>query len=262
MLVILVAAAWLPKAPRLALARVAKCWQGMNPTPVCALGRVLHYIFLLLGLVIGLSTIGIDFSNPALMFGALGIGIGFGLQSMVSNFFSGIIILFEKNLKVGDFVKLESGVVGKVREINMRSTHITTNDNIDNIDNIDILVPNSEFVNGRVVNWTLDEAFRRIHVPFGGAYGSDSVSVSIKPRKPFRHSLKRCMSSRNTIVPGAAAACQKDDDHAAVTVFERAISIDFALSPRCSAPSVPAAGLGCRTDRLNLFPTWSFWHRK
>ena len=217
---------------------------------------MLHYIFLLLGLVIGLSTIGIDFSNPALMFGALGIGTGFGLQSMVSNFFSGIIILFEKNIKVGDFVKLESGVVGEVREINIRSTHITTNDNID------ILVPNSEFVNGRVVNWTLDDAFRRIHVPFGVAYGSDSVSVGIKPRKPFQHSLKRCMSSRNTIVPGAAAACQKDDDHAAVTVFERAISIDFALSPCCSAPSVPATGLGCRTDRLNLFPTWSFWNRK
>ena len=170
-LVILVAAWWLSKAVRHALARVAKHWQGMSPASVYALGRVVHYVLLVLGLLIGLSTIGIDLTNLALIFGALGVGIGFGLQSMVSNFFSGIIILFEKSLKVGDFVELESGVVGEVREINMRSTRITTNDNID------ILVPNSEFVNGRVVNWTLDEAFRRIHVGFGVAYGSDKETV-------------------------------------------------------------------------------------
>lgn len=170
-LVILVAAWWLSKAVRHALARVAQHWQGMSPASVYALGRVVHYALMVLGLLIGLSTIGIDFSNLALLFGALGVGIGFGLQNMVSNFVSGLIILFEKSLKVGDFVELESGVVGEVREINMRSTRITTNDNID------ILVPNSEFVNGRVVNWTLDEAYRRIHVPFGVAYGSDKDKV-------------------------------------------------------------------------------------
>ena len=170
-LVILVAAWWLSKALRHALARLSKRWPGMNPASVYAFGRVIHYSLLVLGLVIGLSTIGIDFSNLALLFGALGVGIGFGLQNMVSNFVSGLIILFEKSLKVGDFVELESGVVGEVREINMRSTRITTNDNID------ILVPNSEFVNGRVVNWTLDEAYRRIHVPFGVAYGSDKEKV-------------------------------------------------------------------------------------
>lgn len=170
-LIILVAAWWLSKAVRHALGRLSKRWPGMNPASVYAFGRVIHYTLLVLGLLIGLSTIGIDFSNLALLFGALGVGIGFGLQNMVSNFVSGLIILFEKSLKVGDFVELESGVVGEVREINMRSTRITTNDNID------ILVPNSEFVNGRVVNWTLDEAYRRIHVPFGVAYGSDKEKV-------------------------------------------------------------------------------------
>ena len=169
--VILVVAWWLSKALRHGLTRVASRWQGMSPASVYALGRVVHYALMVLGLLIGLSTIGIDFSNLALLFGALGVGIGFGLQNMVSNFVSGIIILFEKCLKVGDFVELESGVVGEVREINMRSTRITTNDNID------ILVPNSEFVNGRVVNWTLDEAYRRTHVPFGVAYGSDKNTV-------------------------------------------------------------------------------------
>lgn len=168
---IVVAAGWLSKALRHTLERIARHWQGMSPASIYTLGRILHYTLLVLGLIIGLSTIGVDFSNLALLFGALGVGIGFGLQSMVSNFFSGIIILFEKSLKVGDFVELESGVVGEVREINMRSTRITTNDNID------ILVPNSEFVNGRVVNWTLDEAYRRIHVPFGVAYGSNKETV-------------------------------------------------------------------------------------
>jgi small-conductance mechanosensitive channel len=102
---------------------------------------------------------------------ALGVGIGFGLQTLISNFVAGLIILFERSLKVGDFVELESGVTGIVNEINMRSTLITTNDNID------ILVPNSEFVGGRVTNWTLREAHRRIRVPFGVAYGTDKEQV-------------------------------------------------------------------------------------
>jgi len=89
----------------------------------------------------------------------------------VNNFVAGLILLFEKSLKVDDFVELASGVVGRVREINFRSTRITTNDNID------ILVPNSEFVNGRLTNWTLDEEYRRIHIPFGVAYGSNKDLV-------------------------------------------------------------------------------------
>jgi small-conductance mechanosensitive channel len=90
---------------------------------------------------------------------------------MVANFFAGLIILFERHSKIGDFVELESGVAGEVREIRMRATRITTNDNID------ILVPNSEFVSGCVTNWTLDEAYRRIRAPFGVAYGSDKDKV-------------------------------------------------------------------------------------
>ena len=168
---ILAVAWWVSKAIRHTIARVAVRWRGMSPSSVYTLGRLIHYVILTLGLVIGLSTIGVDFSNLTLMLGALGVGIGFGLQTIISNFFSGLIILFEKSLKIGDFVELESGVVGVVREINIRSTRITTNDNID------ILVPNSEFVNGRVVNWTLDEANRRIRVPFGVAYGTDKESV-------------------------------------------------------------------------------------
>lgn len=168
---ILVIAWWISKAVRHGLSRISRRWPGMSPSSIYMLGRVVHYGLLALGITIGLSTIGIDFTNFALLLGALGVGIGFGLQGMVGNFVAGLIILFEKSLKIGDFVELESGVYGEVREINMRATRITTNDNVD------ILVPNSEFVNGRVTNWTLDEAYRRIHVPFGVAYGSDKEQV-------------------------------------------------------------------------------------
>lgn len=164
-------AIWTSKVLRHGLDRMASRREGINRATLYALSRVLHYVILALGLLIGMSSIGFDFTNLTLMAGALGVGIGFGLQHMVNNFVSGLVILFEKSLKQGDFVELESGVVGEVREINFRSTRITTNDNVD------ILVPNSEFVNGRVMNWTLDETHRRIHVPFGVAYGSDKEQV-------------------------------------------------------------------------------------
>jgi small-conductance mechanosensitive channel len=120
---------------------------------------------------VGLSSIGVDFTNFALVAGAIAIGIGFGLQSIVNNFVSGLILLFERTVKVGDFVELASGVAGEVREINVRSTLINTNDNID------IVVPNSEFINSKVINWTLSEGHCRIHLPFKVAYGTDKEKV-------------------------------------------------------------------------------------
>ncbi len=84
---------------------------------------------------------------------------------------SGIIILLEKTLKVGDFVDLQSGIMGHVSEINMRYTRITTNDAVD------IIVPNSEFINGRVINWTYGAMRRRMHIAFGVAYGTDKEKV-------------------------------------------------------------------------------------
>jgi small-conductance mechanosensitive channel len=156
-----------------AIGRMSGRWPTADSrrSALYALGRITHYLVLAFGLAVGLSTIGVDFTNVAVLVGALGIGVGFGLQDTVANFIAGLIILFERHLRVGDFIELESGVSGEVREIRMRATRVVTNDNID------ILVPNSQFVSGRVVNWTLDEADRRIHVPFGVAYGSDKVQV-------------------------------------------------------------------------------------
>lgn len=136
------------------------------------IGRVVHYLIISLGIFIALTTIGLDFTNLALVAGALSVGIGFGLQSIVNNFVSGLILLFEGTIKIGDFVELESGLMGVVREINVRSTQIK---NI--TDNIDVIVPNSVLVTNRVINWTLQENNRRIHVPFHVAYGTDKEKV-------------------------------------------------------------------------------------
>ena len=171
LLLVVGAAALVSRAVRGTLDRVSTRWPGTDRASLYTVGRVAHYVLLAIGVSIGLSTIGVDLTNLAVLLGALGIGIGFGLQDTVANFIAGLVILFERHLRVGDFIELESGVAGEVREIHIRATRITTNDNID------ILVPNSEFVRGRVVNWTLDEADRRIRVPFGVAYGSEKDAV-------------------------------------------------------------------------------------
>ncbi len=154
-----------------ALQRYGDMRSSFSRSSLYALKRITHYIILLVGFLVAVASIGIDLTKFAIFASALGIGVGFGLQTLISNFSAGIILLFDKTLKVGDFVELESGVTGEVKEINIRSTIITTNDNID------IVVPNSEFVAGRVTNWTMRDTYRRIKVPFGVAYGTDKELV-------------------------------------------------------------------------------------
>lgn len=144
---------------------------SLNESTIYALSRISRYIVWLIGVILGLNFIGFDMGSLVLMGGALGVGIGFGLQNIFSNLVSGIIILLERTLKVGDFVDLQSGIMGRVSEINMRYTRVTTNDAVD------IIVPNSEFINGRVTNWTFGEMVRRVHIPFGVAYGTDKDIV-------------------------------------------------------------------------------------
>jgi small-conductance mechanosensitive channel len=138
---------------------------------VYAMARILRYFVLTIGVLVGLNLIGIDLSAFALFGGAVGIGIGLGLQGVFSNFVSGIILLAEQTLKPGDFVELESGVRGAVIEIGMRYTLIRTNAALD------IIVPNSEFTSGRVTSWTHGSPYRRMNVPFSVAYGSDKNTV-------------------------------------------------------------------------------------
>ncbi|MBK8327440.1 MAG: mechanosensitive ion channel [Moraxellaceae bacterium] len=133
--------------------------------------RLGRYIVWMISMMIGLNYLGFDLGSLAFIGGAFGIGIGLGLQNIFSNFASGIIILLERTLKQGDFIDLQSGVMGRVSEIGMRYTRVTTTDNVD------VIVPNSEFTTGRVINWTMNNDTRRIHVPFGVAYGVDKNKV-------------------------------------------------------------------------------------
>jgi small-conductance mechanosensitive channel len=169
--VILFVAMLLSRGIRHALQRVAGSESSGTQASVYTVSRLTHYLIVILALFIALSSIGLDFGNLALVAGALSVGIGFGLQSIVNNFVSGLIILFEHSLRVGDYIELDTGLTGTVKSINVRSTLINTNDNID------IVVPNSEFVTTRLTNWTLGERILRVRIPFGVAYGSDKDLV-------------------------------------------------------------------------------------
>lgn len=143
----------------------------VNQAALYTISRLLHYVLLLVGFLLALQLAGIPLSQFAVFTGAIGVGLGFGLQAMFSNFISGLILLFDRSLKVGDFVELEGDIRGVVRAINIRSTLITTNDNID------VLVPNSEFVSKRLVNWTHGSVHRRIRIKFSIGYDVDKELV-------------------------------------------------------------------------------------
>ena len=170
-LIILIVAYLLSRSIRYTIRRVSDRDPTGTQASLYTLSRLSHYTIIIIALFIALSSIGLDFSNLALVAGALSVGIGFGLQSIVSNFVSGLIILFEHTLRVGDYIELDTGLTGTVKAINVRSTLINTNDNID------IVVPNSEFVTTRLTNWTLGERVLRVRIPFGVAYGSDKEVV-------------------------------------------------------------------------------------
>jgi small-conductance mechanosensitive channel len=164
--------AWLlSRGIRYAIRRVGRKESTGTQASLYTLSRLSHYTIIIVAVFIALTSIGLDFGNLALVAGALSVGIGFGLQSIVNNFVSGLIILFERSLRVGDYIELDTGLTGTVKAINVRSTLINTNDNID------IVVPNSEFVTTRLTNWTLGERILRVRIPFGVAYGSDKELV-------------------------------------------------------------------------------------
>ena len=118
-----------------------------------------------------LNLLGIDLSILAVFSGAVGVGLGFGLQQIASNFISGVIILLERSLKVGDFIELEDGRSGHLMEINMRQSRLGT------FDGKDIMVPNDRFITTRVVNWTHADPRQRYEVPFTVTYDTDIHAV-------------------------------------------------------------------------------------
>jgi small-conductance mechanosensitive channel len=132
--------------------------------------RVTGYVIFALGLVIGLDSTGLNLSSLLVVGGALGVGIGFGLQNIVANFVAGIVILWEGPIKLGDFIDV-GNTHGEVIRIGARGTWVRT------FDNEVIIVPNSEFINGRVANWTANDRTVRLTVPVGVSYDSDLDTV-------------------------------------------------------------------------------------
>ena len=135
-----------------------------------ALVTIVGYTGFTISLLVGLSIAGINITGLAVVAGALSVGIGFGLQSIANNFVSGIILLFERPIKAGDFVTV-GDVEGFVKKISIRATEIET------LDNQDMLVPNSELISGRVTNWVLHNPYGRLRIRVGVAYGSDINKV-------------------------------------------------------------------------------------
>ena len=129
------------------------------------------YGLTIIGLVAGLSTVGLNLSSLAIFAGAVGVGVGLGLQGIVKEFVSGLVLIFDRVLNVGDYVELENGKRGLVQEIGPRAVRVRTNDNIE------LVLPNSSFIEGPVINWTLHNRTRRIHIPFRVAYGTDRQKV-------------------------------------------------------------------------------------
>lgn len=133
---------------------------------IYTLSRISQYIIVLVGLLISFQFVGIDLTGFAVIFGLLSVGIGFGLQNVTANFISGLIVMFERPITVGDRVEV-AGIEGDIIEINIRSTKVRT------LNNISIIVPNTEFVSNNVVNYSHGDPTFRLDIEVGVSYSSD-----------------------------------------------------------------------------------------
>ena len=132
---------------------------------------MLHYLLLLLVFFFAINAGGVELNKFTVLTGALGVGVGFGLQNIVNNFISGLILQFERPIHIGDVLDID-GTTGKVSRIGIRSSTIKT------FQGAEVIIPNGNFISGKVINWTLSESMRRVELPVGVAYGSDAKLVS------------------------------------------------------------------------------------
>lgn len=159
--------------------------RGLDPGARISIGRLIHYALVLVGFMLALFALGFDLKNVTILGGALGVGIGFGLQTIVNNFVCGLIMLFERPVKVGDAIEL-NGQQGKIKKVGLRATVVQT------YDNSEIVVPNSDLITNQVTNWTLAERLSRIRIPVGVAYGSDVPLVM--------ETILKCAADNKTVL--------------------------------------------------------------
>ena len=168
--VFLVALVFFSRAARSILQNRILSHTSIDPGLQYAMEAGTGYAVFVLGLIIGLQSVGINLSSLAFLTGIIGVGVGFGMQNIVSNFVSGLILLVERPVKVGDRVEV-GDLTGDIVRIAARSTWVRTNDNVV------IIVPNSDFIANRLTNWTANDRLVRIAVPLGTGYSSDPAEV-------------------------------------------------------------------------------------
>ena len=143
---------------------------NLDPGVGLSIATIVRYVVVTIGLVVIVQASGLDLSALGILMGALGIGIGFGLQNITNNFISGLIILFERPVKVGDRIEVDD-IAGNIVNISARATTIRTNDNIS------VVIPNSDMINMKVINWSLNDRSVRFNFPVGVAYKEDPATI-------------------------------------------------------------------------------------
>jgi small-conductance mechanosensitive channel len=189
---------------------------GVQRGAAVAISSSLHYALLFLGILLGLAVAGVDFGRITLLAGALGIGVGFGLQTVVNNFVSGLLLLFERPVKVGDTVEVGS-LLGDVTRIGIRSSTIRT------FDGAEVIVPNANLVTDQVINWTLSDRQRRVDVGVGVRYGTD-------PRRVMEILLEAARSHPRVLAHPAPTALFRAFGDSALEFQLRAWVASFEIS--------------------------------
>jgi small-conductance mechanosensitive channel len=186
LIALLIAVFWLSSRTKRFLFHRFLAQSGLDRSLQYAVAQIVSNIVLIVGIFIVLDNAGIHLGALAVFAGAVGVGVGFGLQNIASNFISGLVILAERPITIGDRVEV-AGIAGQVQHIRARSTVIVTNDNIT------MIVPNSKFIDSPVTNWTYGDPRVRFRIPVGVAYGSDMEKVRtalIAAGKENPHTLK------------------------------------------------------------------------
>lgn len=168
LLYVFVVLAWVIRS---SLGRVMRHNTDADPGVINSVTTITGYILILIGLALSISALGLNLASLALIGGGLSVGIGLGLQDIVANFISGIVLLFEQSLRPGDVIEL-NGQLGTVEKLNIRSTVIRTNDNVE------VVVPNQFFLNTEVRTFTKTDRMARLLLPVGASYESDPKQVS------------------------------------------------------------------------------------
>ena len=165
---------------------------GLDRSLQYAISQIVSNLVLVVGIFVVLENTGIHLGALTVFAGAVGVGVGFGLQNITSNFISGLVILAERPITIGDRVEV-GGIIGQVQQIRARSTVVLTNDNIA------IIVPNTKFIDSPVTNWTYGDPRVRFRIPVGVAYGSNVEKV--------REALDRGGRGESAHAEGSGAEC-------------------------------------------------------